>query len=596
MSFRKKTRPVIAVSSIVRSRQVKTSEKDGANFENDVENIKNRTENTTTPCGLAGDRPNQKDEVSDLNSHGHEKAIITDKVPNNSQGTEMEVSDLTCVGTTTTIRGNRFKRIRPSRDILNHSRTKRPTLDKSKQYATLHEREGDSQRDTQCTSCDHKNSDSGFIVESDITFEIKEAHILKTHRDKEEVCDMGSFSPSNSDCSTTVKVESTENQKGFVVTESKISDLEYKDQGAESKILLSAKESQNASKPIFEPITDVEEEKPKSFSPSNRIKKRKIAPCLPRSSRKLDSKIEIQHEVSTPLQKCVEMSTSSSVETKKICKKEILHSSFPSETELTDISSNKLEPNDRNLKGNDSGSPDKADLFVKDMRKGTGNLEPNINSNMPTKGYEVENNLLQKDKSEPEVRISKRVRFKPNIVTKSSRPDIRSSGSTSTLGQKLNVSLEAVNKEALPETLEKSNDSHNQQASTTASFDQMSGVLGETLTTECESRLGKAESLSSVGDNVRGITAHSSHRWTAHPPLHSDTEDGSQSEGEGIQHHTKRKFTPFLGPTVRQRRRLSSVTLCEDDGHMSDKSRQDSSAEVVSFIVLIQMVLICFYL
>eukprot|EP00794_Sanderia_malayensis_P016979 gene16979-18690_t len=66
----------------------------------------------------------------------------------------------------------------------------------------------------------------------------------------------------------------------------------------------------------------------------------------------------------------------------------------------------------------------------------------------------------------------------------------------------------------------------------------------------------------------------------------SDPEDGSQSESEGLHHHSKRKFAPCLGPRVRQRKRLSSMTLSDDEGALDGNMTGAANIANESFTII----------
>ena len=173
------------------------------------------------------------------------------------------------------------------------------------------------------------------------------------------------------------------------------------------------------------------------------------------------------------------------------------------------------------------------------------------------------------------IKTPRRSRFKPNIVSKSNRND-----TTKTTSAK-STSFE-VDKESCSTEEDISKDETDFEKFSERKVRFMPDNNKEF--SKSEESGSYCEEDNELGDNEQRVNpAKAPYSYSR---SHSDTEDGSQSEGEGIHHHSKRKFAPFLGPSVRQRRRLSSMTMSEDEGLMSDKNMTEKakSSSEVSFI------------
>ena len=610
MSFRKKTRPVIALSSLSRSRQIKGSESDESRDSKAEEASKiENGNNAITTCDNSEGGDGTK-EGKDLKGNLEEVGC--------KSSTDSEGSKINSNGQLKVIQSKRFKRFRPS--ISNNSRAKQVAFNEDEEHILPLKEEssscfGDGVENSSVLDikCDHPttskeegsvsrlNADSAFtngypILVDNLSKLDSNAHSFRTDVDSGQVHDAGCSLPSNSSCSAVLHAD--ENQMGFAVTASSITNNESREEEMEHTNTFSiAKESESGLKPIAEPSTELSDRNPKSFSPSNWTRKRKISPCLSRAGRKSDSKIDTGFRKSDEIHKNDKIGI---LEQGHLHKEDIAICTLLAKTESSDIHSRISDPGVAKLHGGSSSlsenvpntkfhdasnsieyeikdrllaNPDEEELYVDD----TTNDGNSSNSTVTSLDVSIESNEIvgrKSDRSELEIKKSKRVRFKPNIVAKCSRSSSKTSGYNSSFKEERGTSLEGPNEGESPPVLENVNVEHK-----LTPFTQQADQNG-TFVTEW----GKIESSLPIENERKGTLLQNSYQNATHLGRHSDTEDGSQSEGEGIQHH-KRKFTPYLGPKVRQRRR--SVTLFEDDGHMSDKSQKDSNPEVLYFLVFI---------
>ena len=616
MSFRKKTRPVIALSSLSRSRQFKGSESDESRGSN-TEKASKTGNNAITTCANSKGGKDLKD---------HLEEVASPKSTNKIEKTDNEGSKINYDGPLKTIQSKRFKRFRPA--VSNSSRAKQLALKDDEEPALQLKEESSScfgddveKINVLDIECDHpttskeEGSDSRFTTDFGCTKDYpilvdnlskldSNVHSFIANVDTEQVHNAGCSLPSNSSCSAMIHSDLNESQTGFAVAASSISNKESREEEIKHQNTFStAKESESDLKPIPGPPTELSHINSKPFSPSNWTTKRKISPCLSRAGRKSDSKIDAKFRKPDEINKndrigilekghgCREDFVNGTLFTKaepsdkhsrlpdpgvaKLQESSSSLSEYVANTKFLDVSSSiKCEIKDRLLT-----NPVKEDLNV----DATATDGDSSSSNVTNLDASIANNKTvcgKSDKSELEIKKSKRVRFKPNIVAKCSRSSPKSSGCSSSIKNELSVPLEWPNEGKLSPSLENCDVEHKQTP-----FAQQA-IQNGALVTEC----GKIESCPPIENEHKGTLLRNSYQNTTNLGRHSDTEDGSQSEGEGIQHH-KRKFTPYLGPKVRQRRR--SVTLFEDDGHMSDKNQKDSNPEVFYFLVFILSFLHC---
>ena len=581
---------MVSISSAVRSRKGIVNESNQAKVDNEEKPPNTKIEeDNMTPCDQAEEISDAKADASkrdfcELNQE-RRRTVSPEKNGSSNRTTEKESGELN-EAAVASIRGRRFKRFRPSCDILNISRTKQSTLSKTeetippsilKKESPLYSGESDKQsneRDLHTTiaicdedilncrlSTEPNTSCNNGIASSSVeekNKEIQDRQITPIHK---VVSGAGAPKPHIGKLSTGSETESTENQKGFVVTESSISDLESSVQEIEQgKAFSDEKESEKSDVPTTESQIEVKDESSKVSTPSSRARKRKIAPCLTRAGRKSDSKIDIKPGQSTPVKEDIKSNVCIS-DVMKVHTENDMNKSLPTETELASKCPVRSESNSVSKEFSSSGE---TNLFVDNRMKDMDHLDT-VNSDP----YKTESNVKSNKKP-------KHVRFKPNITSKDNRPNTRTPVLNDVHDQESNASFERVNDEMSHQTSVKSNIDHNQKAL----FEKVLRY-SDNLAIGHGNSLGEVEGHTVVKENVTGIDSHDSLYHTPHSAPYSDTEEGSQSEGEGIQHHNRRKFIPCLGPKVRQRRRLSSLTVSEDDGHMSDKNQKDSVVEVV---------------
>ena len=216
-----------------------------------------------------------------------------------------------------------------------------------------------------------------------------------------------------------------------------------------------------------------------------------------------------------------------------------------------------------------SGTSDLPNSKIKNDAEESVHLTDEVNV------LEKQGRAIKEEGKSGEVKTPRRSRFKPNLISKSNRNDTKK-----TTSQK-SASFEGDKESCSPEE-DISKDETDFEKFSERKVRFMPG-------NDKEFRKSKEsgsyyEEDNELGDNEQRVKpAKAPYSYSR---SHSDTEDGSQSEGEGIHHHSKRKFAPFLGPSVRQRRRLSSMTMSEDEGHMSDKNMTEKAkgSSEVSFI------------
>ena len=206
----------------------------------------------------------------------------------------------------------------------------------------------------------------------------------------------------------------------------------------------------------------------------------------------------------------------------------------------------RLKPNISAAKSNNKEQADNNNIG----KKNNSSVVTTLDS--PSDSVTKDKNLFNRQQTSK--RPLKRVRFTPN------------------LGGRLSVPKTEARSDTVTENIEQSNTKFE-------STSMNSSVITNNKDQEVEST-GNLDDSSKVDidDTVEFDAAVSDY----------DTEDGSQSEGEMSHYPAKRKkFAPNLGPKVRQRRRLSSMTLSEDEGlpsewHPSDKAKNRSASVEVN--------------
>ena len=566
MSFRKKTKPVISVSAVARSRQSKAAVKFESATSNDVkQNSLSDAPKLSTQCpdGPKADDKKDTDIVDSCEGKIPRKDVSGDLFTNEKP---RKNADEISRGHTR----NRFKRARPPCGVVrDNTESKQRRVDGVEEESFC-----ETLRDAQLMQGKkgEKVDDAETRGDCEVNRKEKEDFSCRQLADEPgdhifvlEILPNSSNEP-DSDCkdsnagdqdscidndaensSSVLESEVNERQTGFVVTESRISEVKT----------VPAKSHDEPNKSA----SNQKSETSSTLTAGTRYKRKRIAVNLSRADKR--STLKVKDDSTDSQFKKPDSSNvleDSSKQTTCSDKNGSLRNSVEfvpnAQAERTDTHSqsygDSLQVGDENFAKNHSKN---QDLVLDSNETCSKNAEETSSTNA----------------QEKITKRSKRVRFKPNVVAKSSR-------STSKNTEK-NEKTEKCDSEA-PAAYQ-SNDAEVKKSETDQPVSKKKVHFSENAVKE------------GMNDEVRNSTAGNDNSFDGRSLLstedvdmqvrslpqsgqYSDADDGSQSESESLHHHNRRKFAPCLGPQVRQRKRLSSMTLSEDEGHVSDKNNQDS--------------------
>lgn len=610
MSFRKKTKPVVAASAVARSRHIKTNSKseDRLSTESKQENV----DNTFTPCEQDRPKANDENDADRVRDHGL-------KVAEDLQETSMGEEIIKPAETLQSLKVNRFKRVRLSCGLIRKSRTDQAGGSNSKLASSSELEESDQSNsrlidnkdiDLETSdvniAIDNEEKSTGEIQDSDCTDEHvivleilpKINNEIQSSAGEQELADdkVVNSTDNGLGCPSTSKEDLAGN--GFIVTASRVSEIKPCLEKTEVKSI----DSDNISRSSI--LCDQSAEKNTKnenstniVTPSNRFKRRKLTPCLSRAGKRPNLKNETLNAESMDNKEDMKASNDShkgdvvlndkkdaidSSDSSKICNK-MVDESITSKTEKDDgiIHSEKegVQIKERSEIKEDLSIPENLETGICFNETGIGKSEVTTNHRTTIENNEAKVGSNLEGKTEPEAKGSRRVRFKPNVMSRNVR-----------------TKMESLKKN---KTIDDGNDDDDYIPDGASTDDKISQKNEEghwvgkkhVRFNENDVDEGSAKILSDDPNcslESKNVNAQDQGRTSVQNGSHSDAEDGLQSEGEGTHHHSRRKFTPCLGPQVRQRRRLSSMTLSEDEGHMSDKNSKDKgrTSELVSSIQL----------
>eukprot|EP00795_Rhopilema_esculentum_P013059 gene13059-3835_t len=597
MSFRKKARPVIAVSAVARARISKSSvieqpdkEKDDTSLQEDVA--------IPGPCDLSSNQPNVDNNAVEAN------------IPQNVNDESISENDTSSSWSSTPIAsGRRFKRAKPMPNFVSTKRPCQPSkltksenspskIDELQSTSFLEAITHNESQGTQGSTCKKKDGNYLHNTDSKIELECKGIEdqgfcsstlVPDTQseikiRNLEEPCpnlsqlEVGA-TDSSLDCSNV-----DENPMGFLVTESKISygssyfENKVTEESKQDSCTVPFKEDKSCEDNINNKISKGTESR--NLSQLSRFKRQKPKPIIGGQRLKVTKDVDKQKKdtnsesnkitetFATANDKNIPDESFKTVESSCRIKEEEGKSEniVNVEEKLILVNDCKMESDSSDQLVTLKETP--KNEFLNDTVKQLENMESSIlNGNESPKvdsgGSSVKGS-----------RVCKRVKFKPNITPKDLRVkskrennDKEDIANNSTMENSSTDDSKRENEQRHPEP---TNPTESQSVERTGGkhvrFNQ--DIVNENVSKSFD---GTDEKLLNAVEKDIINTAGELSQESRYPGPHSDAEDGSQSEGEGIHHHGKRKFTPCLGPRVRQRRRLSSVNLSEDESHAAAK-------------------------
>ena len=622
MSFRKKARPVIAAASVARSRQAKFSDsvEKKCNIDENGSNLLN-VNSAPVPCDQVFDGPKTKDDFvpEDLCGAQDSGEILIGSHDSSNDKREQSIEK-----PEGTLKISRFKRVR--REIFTKSQAKQAKIDKVEETIlkadlrdddkegdinvtaitkTVAKEELDQESVNKCLIEHDAPSQDHLIVLDILATPSNKGQSIHQDLEAEKTIEKDTSSHSFSSCSKLQEADSAETHTGFEVTESAVNEVvsifPVKEAKNSRNVLASNEIKQNNKSIILK--TESKNENLSISSPGNRFKRRKIAPCLSRAGKKSNLRNSIEGEQSPNEGKHLKVENSDLNESKDNCTGKDLTGFGAYQDESPKLNSELIEVNalsslddfpvsvsclnapnkiDQSVSENVTSNsaqenPNNADMEEKLGCKIEQKVESKIYNSICKQNSEIKSDINHEEKLDVGGKKSKRVRFKPNIVAKSYRSYSKSSADANSVNESLNV-------EAVSDISDKSDCDTGVTRQKVRFNEQL--MEDATSKTELDNEFFATDSVNSkeCATNSKGFHSQEIKHSKSHLGQHSDTEDGSQSEGEGIHHHSKRKFIPYLGPKVRQRRHLSSITLSEDEGLTSDKTLQDSCklSEMVS--------------
>ena len=595
---------MIAVSTVARARVSKCSVIEQHDKEKDDTSL---LEDGTTPgpCDLSSNEPNV------------DNSVVGDNIPQNVNDESISENDTLSSWSSTPIAfGRRFKRAKPMPNLvsikrpcqqskLTKSENSPSKIDELQSTNILEATTHDDSKGTKGTIC--KEKDNNYLQNTDSKIELEwkgiedqgffsstpapdtqcDIHI----RNLEEPCpNLNQLKVGGTDSSIDFS-KMAENPMGFLVTESKISygsyfENEVTEENKQDSCKLPFKEDKSCEDDINNKVSKGSESR--NLSQLNRFKRQKPKPIIGGQRLKVTKNTDKQKmDTNSDSNKITE--TFATANEKYVPDKSLKTAESSSRNkEEEGKSENTVNVEERLLHVNDckmervssdqlvtlKEAPKKE--FLNDTVKQleytessilTGNESPKVDSG----GNSVKGS-----------RVCKRVKFKPNITPKDVRVKSKRENNdkevitnTSNIANSMeNSSTDDSKRENKPRPPEPTNSTESSSVERTGGkhvrFNQdivNANVLKSFDRTD--------DNLSNVVEKDFINTAGELSQEPRYSGPHSDAEDGSQSEGEGIHQHGKRKFTPCLGPRVRQRRRLSSVNLSEDESHAAAKISND---------------------